>query len=257
MTTQLAPPRNTALDLPQYRLLGILGVWAAAALPMGALAWLVAPWLVNRLDGPQPLTQALLITLTAGLAWQLVLVLLLLRREQGRLTWSGIRDGLWLHAPTSPRSGRRGGRVWWSVVPYLLGFGLWTLVPSIPGPSPRDLGAFLESTAGGDFFAGSWGWFAVVVLLAVLNTALGEELLFRGLLLPRMQGVFGRGDWLANGVLFALYHLHTPWTIPSALSDSIFLAYPSSRFRSAWMGIVVHSTQSVVIIAAVLVAVLA
>ena len=62
---------------------------------------------------------------------------------------------------------------------------------------------FLDSDAGEDFFSGAWGWFAVIVVLAVFNTVLGEELLFRGLLLPRMQGVFGRWDWVANGVLFA------------------------------------------------------
>jgi membrane protease YdiL (CAAX protease family) len=54
----------------------------------------------------------------------------------------------------------------------------------------------------------------------VFNTVLGEELLFRGLLLPRMQGAFGRGDWVANGVLFAVYHLHVPWVIiPTLVVD--------------------------------------
>ena len=57
---------------------------------------------------------------------------------------------------------------------------------------------------------------------------LGEELLFRGLLLPRMHGAFGRWDWLANGVLFAVYHLHVPWAIPATLLDTFILAYPSS-----------------------------
>ena len=57
-------------------------------------------------------------------------------------------------------------------------------------------------------------------------------------------------------MLFAVYHLHTPWVIPSALVDIIALAYPSRRFESAWMGIIVHSTQSVVIIIVVLAAVL-
>jgi uncharacterized protein len=31
---------------------------------------------------------------------------------------------------------------------------------------------------------------------------LGEEFLFRGVLLPCMEGVFGRWSWVANGVLF-------------------------------------------------------
>jgi membrane protease YdiL (CAAX protease family) len=54
----------------------------------------------------------------------------------------------------------------------------------------------------------------------VFNTVLGEELLFRGLLLPRMNGAFRRRDWLANGVLFAAYHLHMPWVMPATLADS-------------------------------------
>ena len=73
-----------------------------------------------------------------------------------------------------------------------------------------------------------------------------EEFLFRGLLLPRMRQAFGKWDWVANGVLFAVYHLHQPWSIPATLVDGIFLeAYPSKRFQSAWMGIIVHSSASV------------
>jgi membrane protease YdiL (CAAX protease family) len=95
--------------------------------------------------------------------------------------------------------------------------------------------------------SGNWVWFALIVALFVFNTALGEELLFRGLLLPRMQGAFGRWDWVANGFLFAAYHLHEPWVIPSTLlGDTFALSYPSRRYRSALIGIAVHSSQSVV-----------
>jgi membrane protease YdiL (CAAX protease family) len=80
-----------------------------------------------------------------------------------------------------------------------------------------------------------------------------EELLFRGLLLPRMQGAFGRWDWVANGFLFAGYHLHLPWVIPATLLvDTFALAYPSRRYRSALIGIIVHSSQSVVFLALLL-----
>ena len=127
---------------------------------------------------------------------------------------------------------------------------------AISGPSARDFADFLNSDRGEEFFSGAWGWYAVVALLLVFNTVLGEELLFRGLLLPRMRGVFGRGDFVANGVLFAAYHLHTPWVIPTTLIDIIALAYPSRRFQSAWMGIVVHSVQSVVVLGVILALVL-
>jgi uncharacterized protein len=241
----------------QYSLAQILTVWAAAAVPMGVLAWIVAPWLRDQLGGDEPLAQALLICLTAGLIWQFVLVLILLRRELGGLQWSRVRDALWLRPPRDPKTGRVGGRVWWWVLLFILIFGIEAAVPSIPGPSVRDFADFLDSDRGEDFFRGAWGWYAVLVVLAIFNTVLGEELLFRGLLLPRMRDAFGRGDFVANGVLFAVYHLHQPWDIPISLVDIIALAYPSRRFQSALMGIIVHSTQSVVVLIVVLTLVLA
>jgi CAAX protease family protein len=254
LTDQVTP--RARLEPRQYTLRGILGVWAAAAVPMGLLAWVVAPLLATRLDGPAAMPRAVLACLTAGLVWQGVLVAVLVAREAPNLRWSTFADLLWLHRPTSPRTGRAGGRVWWVLVPAILVVGLEQLLPSLPALGGRDLGAFLQSAEGQTFLSGNWSWFAVIVIMAVFNTVLGEELLFRGLLLPRMRGVFGRGDWLANGVLFAAYHLHIPWGIPKILLDSLALAYPSRRFRSAWLGIIVHSIQSVIIVSACLVLVL-
>jgi hypothetical protein len=57
---------------------------------------------------------------------------------------------------------------------------------------------------------------------------------------------------MANGVLFAAYHLHVPWVIPAALLDTFILAYPAKRYRSALIGIAVHSAQSVVFLGLVL-----
>jgi uncharacterized protein len=232
----------------QYSLAGILGVWAAAALPVAVLAWVVAPWLRDQLGGKEPLAQALLILLTLGLVWQFVLVLILTWRELGTLRWSRVRNALWLRAPRDPKSGRVGGRVWLWLLPFILVFALEQALPAISGPLQRDFGTFLGDDRGKAFFEGAWGWFAVIIVLSVFNTVLGEELLFRGLLLPRMRGVFGKYDWVANGLLFSISHLHVPWVIPASLVDIVALAYPSRRFQSAWMGIIVHSTQSVFII---------
>ena len=237
----------------QYSLTEILTVWAAAAVPMGVLAWIVAPWLRDQLGGDDPFAESLLICLTAGLIWQFVLVLILVRRELGGLEWSRMREALWLLPPRHPETGREGGRVWWWALLFVVLFAIWSMVPAIPGPSPRDFGDFLDSDRGEDFFRGAWGWFALVAVFAVFNTVLGEELLFRGLLLPRMRGVFGRRDWVANGALFAVYHVHAPWVILSTFVDGIFLlAYPARRFESAWMGIVVHSAQSVFVLVLVI-----
>ena len=259
---QNAAPAEDTLDerysaVRQYSLAQILGVWAAAAIPMAVLAWVVAPLLRDQLGGDEPLAQALLICLTVGLVWQFALVLILMWRELGTLQWPRLRDALWLLPPRDPKTGRVGGKVWWWAVLFVALGAIWALVPEIPGPSVRDFADFLDSDRGETFFEGAWAWFAVIVVLSIFNTVLGEELLFRGVLLPRMKGVFGKRDWIANGALFAVYHLHQPWTIPNSLVEGIFLeAYPSRRYQSAWMGILVHSLQSLFAIIVVLTLVL-
>jgi membrane protease YdiL (CAAX protease family) len=249
---------GSEVEVPQYRLGAIVGVWAAAALPMAALAWLVAPALAERLSGVAnvAMAKALFITLTIGLIWQFVLVVMLVRREQGNLRWSTVREALWLRPPVSPRSGRRGGWLWLILIPFIILYAAEDLIPGLAVPADRDLGLLLESEAGQTFLHGAWGWFGLMVVSWVFNTVLGEELLFRGFLLPRMNGAFGRGDWVANGVLFAAYHLHVPWVIPVTLLDTFILSYPTKRYRSAWMGILIHSAQSVFFVVLVLALVL-
>jgi membrane protease YdiL (CAAX protease family) len=186
--------------------------------------------------------------MVAGLVWL----------EQRSLRWSTLREALWLRSPRSPKSGRVGGKLWLVVIPLILGYAAVPfLVPSPASPDDRDFGTFLESDAGQSFMSGNWRWYALLLVLWLFNTVLGEELLFRGVLLPRMNRVFGRGDWLANGVLFAAYHVHVPWVMPETLlGDTLLLAYPTKRYQSAWIGIAVHSAQSVVLAAIVLALVL-
>jgi membrane protease YdiL (CAAX protease family) len=245
------PPRGEVV-VPQLSRRRVLAVWAAAAVPMGVLAWVVAPLIADHLSGPAPLARALLVTLTGGLIWQFVLVMVLIHREQGTLRWAVVREALWLQAPRNPHTGRRGGRLWLVLIPAAALFAAHEFLPSIPAPRSHDFGAFLSSDAGSTVLGGAWDWFAVLVVLWLFNTVLGEELLFRGYLLPRMAGAFGRGDWVVNGLLFAAYHVHIWWAIPTVLLDTVALAWPSRRYRSALIGIAVHSTQTVVLCALVL-----
>jgi membrane protease YdiL (CAAX protease family) len=251
---QPAAARSTGRsELPQYSLWQILAIWAAAALPMGVLAWIVAPWLRDRLGGRDPFIESLLICLTAGLVWVLALVLILVRRELGGLQWSRVRDALWLRAPRDPKTGRVGRRVWWWALPFVVLSGLVNALPIDPiGPMPRDLPKLLDSDRAHHFFTGNWGWFAMLVAVALLAPVV-EELLFRGLLLPRMRAAFGKRDFVASGALFTLYHLHQPWSMPATLIDGIVnQAYPTRRFQSTWMGLITHTAPSFVIVGVVL-----
>src|SRR5262245_29219641 len=84
------------LSIPQYSVGKTLLIWAAAAIPMGVLGWIVAPALVRDAQTPGLVRLGVI---TAGLIWQFVLVLILLYRETGTLRWSTVRERLWLNTP--------------------------------------------------------------------------------------------------------------------------------------------------------------
>lgn len=245
----------TARAIPQYSLAKTLMVWAAAAIPMAVLGWVVDPAIA---PGGHPGFERQAV-LGVGLVWQFVLVLILIRREAGNLRWGTLRERLWLQGPRDPASGRTRRLLWLWLIPVVLVTAVfqmvlrgpidhaWThLVPALAQPPGWDFSAALKSPQARAEMAGNWGVLAMFVVTAIFNTVLGEELLFRGLLLPRMAGVFGRWDWLANGLLFGCYHLHQPWGMPGSILTGVFLyALPSRSFRSSWFGIVAHSGQSV------------
>src|ERR671933_1729176 len=157
------------VEIPQYRLPAILAIWAAAALPMGALSFLVAPALDDHFSGEAnvPLVKALLLLLTGGLIWQFVLVVVVLWREQGTLRWPVVREALWLRSPRDPNSGRRGGRVWLVLIPLLVLFYLEMFLPEPWKRENHDFAKFLDSDVGKPFFSGAWGWVALVVVLSL------------------------------------------------------------------------------------------
>ena len=125
--------------------------------------------------------------------------------------------------------------------------GIWALVAIPMGILSWSFDAIFESQAILDRLVGAWWFLGLFVVFAVFNTFLGEELLFRGVLLPRMQGVFGKWSWVANGVLFGFYHVHQPWGIPNSVITGLLYTFPAYRFRSTWMSIIIHSAQSVYI----------
>lgn len=249
-------------DTAQYSLSKILLIWAAAVIPMVVLGWVAAPAVGDSLDlgvgdeNREAITRAGFLTI--GLIWQFVLVMVIILREEGDLRWDTIRKRCWLNTPRDPETGTPRPKLWWWLVPLLIGVAVLQLIPLqdlweamfpfLDEPDRYSLQKLLDSEARKEDLEGAWHVFGLFVVLGVFNTIIGEELLFRGILLPKMNGVFKKRDWVANGILFGVYHLHQPWSIFSSIVEGVFLeALPSRRFRSAWMGIIVHSGQTVFI----------
>jgi hypothetical protein len=243
--------RTQAEQLEQYTLWQVLGIWALVALPMALLAWVVAPAIIPYSPFLPGITFWML--MIAGMAWQFVVSLVIIYRELGTLRWSAIRQRCWLQTPRDPKTDKPSPKLYLWVLPstffiVLVGLVLigyldapmaW-LFPALKGPAYMDMSG-LASPA----LKGQWWLLGIALLHFVFNYFLGEEFLWHGVLLPKMQGVFGKYDWVANAVLFGFYHLHKPWELVSATITNLGYGWPARRFRSNWMAIIVHGVEAI------------
>ena len=240
----------------QYTLWQVLGIWLAAGVPMWLLGWVAYPALSA---GLQPVDAGLLRMklMAIGLIWQFVLAMIILYRKEGNIRLGTISRRFWLNHPVSARTGETKKTLWWWIIPLsvlaaALGIGLhsalvdvWTgIFPFFAEPEGYDMSALFAPELR-SMWLGAWDMLGLFFVSALFNTFLGEEFIFRGVLLPKMEGVFGKWDWVANGILFSLYHLHQPWGILATLPADLIFAYSGKRFRSNWFPIILHSGQSV------------
>ena len=246
----------------QYSLGKILGIWAVVSVPMALLSWVIAPAIIPYSPLHPGITYWLL--MIAGMMWQFIVSLVILYRELGTLRWSVVRQRTWLQTPRDPKTDQPNPRLFWWLLPpiffsALTGFALadsldapmaW-LFPALQPPAFTDM-AQLASPE----FQGQWWLLGIALVSIILNYFLGEEFLFRGILLPKMHGVFGKYDWVANAVLFGFYHMHKLWALPSITVSNLAISWPASRFRSNWMAIIVHGLEGIPILVVVLAVIL-
>lgn len=75
----------------------------------------------------------------------------------------------------------------------------------------------------------------------VLNI-LGEELVWRGVILPRQEASFGRWAWLAHGLGWCLFHVCFGWQLLVTLLPILFiLPYIVQKRANTWIGVFLHA----------------
>ena len=258
-TQSLPAPVEAPASSKQYSLKKILAIWASVTAPMAVLAFVVAPAIIPRTSLHPGLVHWMCIVV--GLIWQFVVSLAVLRHELGGLHWPTIQKRIWLNLPRDRQTGKPRKVLFLWAVPAIaanaLGLYLatwldtgWTnWLPALREPSYTSIQGLADPQ-----FQGQWWILGVALTSMAFNYILGEELLFRGVLLPKMAGVFGRWDWVANTVLFGLYHVHKIWAWPSMIASSFGYAWAAKRYRSLLMGVIVHGIEGyfIVLIVAVL-----
>jgi membrane protease YdiL (CAAX protease family) len=256
-TDNLSKKENAQMfSKTQYTLWQILGIWLAGGVPIWLLSWVAYPAMsAGLLPADAGLLRMKL--LLPGVIWEFVLAMIILYREEGNIRLGTISRRFWLNHPVSARTGETKKALWWWIIPLILlvallemGFlptlvKLWTAIfPFFAEPKGYDMSALFAPELRAQW-VGAWNLLGLFMVSSLVNNFLGEEFLFRGVLLPKMQGVFGKWDWVANGVLFGFYHLHMPWNILTNIFFGWIVAFSGKHFRSNWFPIILHSGQGV------------
>jgi len=91
---------------------------------------------------------------------------------------------------------------------------------------------------------GAWWilvYYAVVILVCNIG---GEELWWRGYVLPRQELAFGRTTWIIHGILWSAFHLFmqpTAWDMVRMAITGTALSFVAQHTKSTWPGILGHS----------------
>jgi membrane protease YdiL (CAAX protease family) len=207
-----------------------------------------------------PPFEAHVVGFTVPSAILLALALGFYRRDGYPLSWGAFTARLRLFAMT--------GRDWlWAlgglVVTFLsigaLSFTSLVLLAAIPALAPPDFfPPWLRPGTGFDaaLFArfvgapleGNWRVAVLFVALLFFNV-LGEELWWRGYILPRQERAHGGWAWAIHGVLWLLWHVaFYPWQVFALLPICLAIPYIAQRRQNTWPAIVIHSQNGVVLI---------
>lgn len=243
------------VGISQYRLHMILFMFAWPAAWFMFLIWVVRPLLFGTPAPGEFLSTWLFFGIaTLGNAAELIVALVVLRREGYRLTIRDLRDRARLRWP-------RGWKAWGLVLVALAVYAVAILahpvnealarVPGFVPPAwwPPITNPTVEIAATEDLFpditlAGNYLFLAVYLIYGTVFNIIGEELYYRGMLLPKMRGVFGKWDWVANGILFELKHVYQRWMWGSGMINGLAFALLAGPVGSVWMSMLLHWTGS-------------
>lgn len=181
----------------------------------------------------------------------LAAALWLVHQEGHPLSWSAFAARL--------RLGRMNSRDWrtllavlaWSVGTNVLIGGLmmlakvydWLPLPgnllAIQDPRILPTSQILHAAWGGDI-RGQWGIVILVAVWLFVFNILGEELWWRGYLLPRQELASGSRAWVIQGVYWTLFHAFKYWAMPALLPVCLALAFMAQRTKNTTPVILAH-----------------
>ncbi len=75
-----------------------------------------------------------------------------------------------------------------------------------------------------------------------LLNIMGEEILWRGVLLPKQELAFGKFAWVYHGFFWGIFHLAFGWQLLLTLLPTLFIqSYIVQKRQNTWLGVLIHA----------------
>ena len=85
-------------------------------------------------------------------------------------------------------------------------------------------------------------WILAAWLPFWLFNIMGEEILWRGVLLPRQELAFGKWTWIYHGTFWMIFHIAFGWQLIITLLPILFIqSYIVQKRKNNWIGVIIHA----------------
>lgn len=232
--------------IPQYKLWMIILMFAWPIAWFMVLIYGVGPLFV-RADGTVPTWSVILISILGNGA-ELVAALIIFRKEGYQLTLSSLKERIHWRWP-------KNWKKWLAFVGvFIAAFALSTFLSStvepiarvsnipdwIPGHPLKEINSIQDAYPDINFKGNILFFFVQNFIVVIVCNMFGEELYYRAALQPKMKGVFGKWNWVAAGVGFAMKHLYFWWRIPMLIPAGLGFAFIFGPVGSLPLSIISH-----------------
>ena len=146
------------------------------------------------------------------------------------------------------------GKDWaWAIAAAVGNIGLYLLV-YIAGkpvlqwladlvPDPAVLNRVLgDSTSFVGFPLSGNAWLLGVYFSYYFFNVVGEELWWRGYIFPRQELVHGSYTWIIHGLLWAGFHLFTPYNALMVLPGALWMSWIVQKQKNTWIFLIAHAS---------------
>jgi len=201
----------------------------------------------SLLDKEVPFLTAYLVLFYVPFVLLFITALILYKREGHPWNWSAFKDRLRIRRMSNKD-------LYWTI--GLLIFGLITYVgltptgawfAKIPFFSPPDFfpaeinpnksmvsGVFMDYILSGQY------WVPLAYLAGLVFNILGEEMMWRGIILPRQIENYHQRAWIYHGVIWTFWHFFWTWNLLLIFPFAMALSYVFYKRQNIMIPIIAH-----------------